>query len=67
MLSVHGSSVFDRLATRGRTAWGALAVPVTAFALRATAPIREPYHPERHYMRGPGPATARKAQRSHGR
>ncbi|WP_108676635.1 hypothetical protein [Acuticoccus yangtzensis] len=25
------------------------------------AHVRHPYRPERHYMRGPGPATARRA------
>ena len=28
----------------------------TAFCRQLLRPLLEPYHPERHYMRGPGPA-----------
>ncbi|WP_146620051.1 hypothetical protein [Acuticoccus sediminis] len=64
MLSVQSSILVDRLSGRMRAAWGALSVPATALASRATDPIRNRYLPEKHYMRGPGPATARKSAMS---
>lgn len=50
------------LAASGRTAGrlaGTLARRAAGLAERALAPIRNRYLPERHYMRGPGPASLR--------
>ncbi len=54
-------AMFDRLAARLRVLEGRILDGAVAMMRSATAPIRNRYHPERHYMRGPGPATARKA------